>query len=218
VEQLEHVIVDGDTELSANKNINDIAGTPAGTETFLLFDGFRKLALVTNTANSRSAAGGFVVEDFLETLKLMGPAGLNAYDPRSTAFIVDYNTGWAALELPELKTRDVSSVATIENGELTRVWNREVLHSNQMHLKAPSGYERKANSAGKVDVDTAGNNLYGAILAVRFDQWKIAYKRRMTIEVERLARSDSWEIVALMRFGLGYRDTEASAITYYVGV
>jgi len=40
----------------------------------------------------------------------------------------------------------------------------------------------------------------------------------LEVEVTRLARSDSWEIVALMRFGLGYRDTEASAITYNVGV
>lgn len=217
-EILEHVAIDGDTESSANKNINDIAGTPAGTEPFMLTNGFRKLALVTNTANSRSAAGGFVISDFKDTLKLMGAAGLNAADPTKVAFLLDFNTMWAALDLPEIKTRDVFGMATIENGMLKRIYNTEVLNAYQMHRYAPAGYERKANSAGKVDQDTAGNNLYGAILAVRFDQWKQAYKRRMTIETTRIANADSWEIVALVRWGLANRDTEASAITYYVGV
>lgn len=214
-EILEHVAIDGDVETSANKNINDIAGTPAGTEPFMLMDGFRKLALVTNTANSRSAAGGFVVSDFKDTLKLMGTAGLAGADPTKVAFILDYNTMWAAMDLPELKTRDVFSPATIENGFLTRVYNTQVLYALQMHRYSTA---RKANSAGKVDQDTVGNNLYGAILAVRFDQWKQAFKRRMTIETTRIANADAWEIVALVRWGLGYRDQEASAITYYVGV
>ena len=217
-EQFEHVIVDGDVETSASKNINDIAGTPAGNETFLMFDGFRKLPLVTNTGNSRSASGGFVIEDFLNTLKLLGTAGVAGMDPRQTAFIVDYNTYWAALNIPELKTKDVSNTATVEGGVLKSVYGRDVLPSFQMHLLGPTSYERKANTAGKIDLDTAGNNTTGSILAVNFSQWVLAYKRRMTMEVARLARSDSWEIVSLMRFGLAYRDTEASAISYNVGV
>jgi hypothetical protein len=69
-----------------------------------------------------------------------------------------------------------------------------------------------------VDQDTASNNTTGAILAVRFDQWRQAFKRRMTLETTRIANADSWEIVALARLGLAYRDTEASAITYNVGI
>jgi hypothetical protein len=38
------------------------------------------------------------------------------------------------------------------------------------------------------------------------------------METTRIANADSWEIVALMRFGLAYRDSEASAILYNVGV
>src|SRR3990172_5396302 len=69
-EVLEHVIVDGDVETSATKNINSggSSGTIAGTEVFLVANGLRKLALVTNTANSRSAGGGFVVTDYKDTL------------------------------------------------------------------------------------------------------------------------------------------------------
>jgi hypothetical protein len=217
MEILEHVAIDGDTNVSTNTNINDIGGNPAGTEPFLLVDGFRKLPLITNSANSRSAGGAFVVEDFRDTLKLLGAAGVNA-DPTKVSFVIDYNTMWAAMSLPEIKTRDVFSAATLENGVLTRVYNYPVINANQMHRLAPAGYERKADSAGKVNQDTAANNAYGAILAVRFDQWRQAFKRRMTIETTRIANADSWEIVALLRWGMAYRDTEASAITYYVGV
>jgi len=218
-EYLESAVIDGDTETSATKNINDIAGTPASTDYFLVWDGFRKLALVTNTANSRSAAGALVVSDYKDTLKLLGTAGLAGSDPSQVSFIVDFNTHWKALELPEVKTRDVFGPATIENGFLTGIYGYKIVPSFQMHkMSNSSGYERKVNSAGKVDLDTATNDVYGAILAVRFDQWKFAYKRRMTIETTRVPRSDSWEIVGLMRCGLAYRDTEASAISYYVAV
>lgn len=214
-EIMEHVAIDGDTETSANKNINSIDGTPTSTDPYLLLDGFRKLALVTNTANSRSASGSFSLSDFKDTLKLMGTAGLAGSDPTKLAFLLDYNTMWAALDLPEIKTKDVFSAATIENGFLTRVYNTRVLYAYQMHRNAS---DRKANTSGKVATGTPGNNTTGAILAVRFDQWRQAFKRRMTIETTRIANADSWEIVALVRWGMAYRDSEASAITYNVAI
>jgi hypothetical protein len=214
-EILESLVIDGDTETSASKNINDIAGTPAATDYFLSFDGFRKLALVTNTANSASAEGGLDIEDFLDLLKLMGTAGLAGSDPSKVNFIVDGNVYYAMAKLPEVKTKDVNSAATVENGFVTQVYNVGVIPSWQMHRGSTV---RKANTAGKIDLDTVGNNTTGAVLAVRWDQWKMAYKRRMTMEMTRIPNADSWEIVALARLGLGYRDTEASAILYNVGV
>ena len=95
------------------------------------------------------------------------------------------------------------------------MWGYEILPSANMHRMSSV---RKANSAGKIDQDTTTNNAYGAILAVRFDQWKFGFQRRMTLEVDRFAASDTNEIVAMMVCGLIQRDTEASAITYYVGV
>ena len=213
-EYLEHVIIDGDTTADASSNINDIAGTPAGTEAFLLIDGLRHLPLITNTANARSAAGGLEESDYIETAKMMGAAGLYA-DVNKCAFLIDKNTYWKSLELPGIKTRDVNSAATIESGVLTRIWGFPVIASNQMHFISAA---RKSNSAGKVDQDTTTNNLYGSILCVRWDQWKFGWKRRMTLETTRIPRADVTEIVALMRFGLIYRDTEAAAISYYVGV
>jgi hypothetical protein len=215
-EQLEHAVIDGDTTTTAYTNVNDVGNSAAVTagSLFLMLDGLRKLALVTNTANSRSAAGGFVIEDFMATLQLMGTAGLAAADLAKVSFIVDPNVWFAAMNLPEAKTRDVNSAATIENGFLKRAYGVEILPSWFMHYKSTA---RKANSAGKVDQTTVANNAYGSILGVRWDQWKFGYKRQMTMETTRIANADAWEIVAWARLGLTYRDTEASAISYYVG-
>jgi len=217
IEQLVHAIIDGDITTTGSTNINDIGNGSAQTATnlYLLFNGFRKSALVTTTANSRSASGGLTVDDYLETAKLMGAAGINALDVTKVGFLIDANAYWKTIALPEVKTRDVSAAPTIENGRLTGLWGYSLDKSAFMHYKSAA---RKANTAGKVDQTTPANNTTGAILAVRWDQWKLAWKRRMTMEVTRIPRADASEIVALMRVGLGQRDTEASAITYNVGV
>ena len=36
----------------------------------------------------------------------------------------------------------------------------------------------------------------------------------MTVESQRIPESDATQIVALARWGLGYRDTDAAAISY----
>lgn len=224
MEQMEHAIIDGDTATGGTTNINDIAGTPAATNLFLLVDGFRKLGLVTNTANSR-AGGVLTVEDFLETAKLMGVAGIGGADRSKVGFIIDPWTAWKSLELPEVKTKDTYSQPTIEGGVLKELWGYKINTSYFMHYAGvqlgtvtTAAYQLKANSAGKVDQDTEANNIYGAILAVRWDQWALRWKRRMTLEVDRWPESDTNQIVAMTRWGMSYRDTEAAAITYGVTV
>lgn len=217
-EQLEHAIIDGDTATGATTNINDIAGTPAGDEVFLLVNGFRKSPLVTTTANSR-AGGALTISDFLETIKLMGLQGRNAKKKDAVSFITDLSVAWKALELSEVLTRDVFSAPTIENGVLTGIWGYKVYESAFMHFaNQDATYGGKANTAGKVDLDTASNNTTGSILAVRWDQWQMGIKRRLTIETQRIPQADATQIVALMRWGLTQRDTEASAISYGITV
>jgi len=212
-EYLEHVIVDGDTTDGSTTNINDVGGDPAGTEAFLLIDGLRHLALYTNSANRR-AGGALSDEDFLETAKMLGVAGINA-DITKCAFVIDKNVYWKALALAQLKTKDVSSAATIEGGVFNRIYGFPVIVSNQMCFMSAA---RLSNSSGWVNQDTTTDNLYGSILAVRWDQWKFGWKRRMTLETTRVPRADYTEIVALMRFGLVYRDTEAAALSYGITV
>lgn len=214
-EQMEHVVIDGDTTTTTLTNINDSAGTPGGTESFLLVDGFRKLALVTNTANSRSASGSLADTDYLETAWMLGTAGIGGADVAKVTLIVDPSTYKKSLQLATLKTKDVWTQATMEGGKLTGVWGYEVKPSWQMHRGSAT---RLAQSNGYLDIDTTTNNAYGAILAVRWDQWLFGWRRQMTMETTRIANADTTEIVAMARFGLVYRDTEASAITYCVGV
>ena len=217
-EVLEHIMIDGDTATGATTNINDIGGTPAGTEAFLAFNGFRKSCLVTTTANSRDG-GVLAITDFLETLKLMGLAGRNALDQSRVGFIVDLWTHWKALELAQVATRDVYSAPTIENGMLTNIYGHDVTRTANMHrANQDATYGLKANSAGKIDLDTASNNTTGSILAVRWDQWRLGYKRRWTFETERHALADATVIVASSRVGMVQRDTEASAISYNLTV
>ena len=214
-QSLEIAIIDGDTATGATTNINNIGGTPTATDLYLLLDGFRKSPLVTTTANSRSAGGALADTDFLETLKLMGVAGLNAADSGAVSFIVDANVNWKIMALTSVKTRDVFTQATLENGMLKGIWGYPVNVSYYMHA---SSAVLKANTAGKVDQNTVGNNTTGSILAVRWDQWLLGYKRRMSIEVQRFPEADANQIVAIARVGLAQRDTEASAISYNVGV
>jgi hypothetical protein len=217
-EQLEHAIIDGDTVPTASTNINHIGGTPSTTlvPVYMLVEGFRKSPLVTTTANSRSA-GTLAVEDYLETVKLMGLAGRNAIQKDKISFITDLWTAWKTLELAEIKTRDTFVAPTIENGVLTNIWGYSVYASAFMHYaNQDSTYGLKANTAGKIDLTTPANNTTGAILAVRWDQWQFGIKRRMTVETQRIPQADATQIVALMRFGLTQRDTEASAISYNV--
>ena len=215
-EILEHLVIDGDTDTTATTNINNIGGTPAATAVYLVMNGFRKLALITNTANSRSA-GTLAIEDYLETLKLMGLGGKNAADRNAVSFITDMHTYWKSFELAELKTRDVFAQPTIENGQLTSVYGRDLIASPNMHrANQDATYGLKANTAGKVDLNTASNNTTGSILAVRWDQWRFGYKRMMNFEIQREPLSDSTLIVVNMRVGMINRDNEASAISYNV--
>jgi hypothetical protein len=145
----------------------------------------------------------------------MGGAGINALDRSKVSFIIDPLTHYKSLELADVKTRDVFGSPTIEGGQLTGIYGYDIDVSGSM-CKASA--TRQSNSAGKVDVDTTTNNTKGSILAVRWDQWQFGYRRMMTVETERVAAADAWQIVALLRAGLIQRDTEASAISYNLTV
>lgn len=225
-EQMEYAIIDGDTATTASTNINDIAGTPASTDLFLMTNGFRCLAIRLNSGANCRAGGTLSVEDYLETLKLMGTAGGNAVDFNAVDFIIDPWVHWKTLELAEIKTRDSYAAPTLERGVLANIWGHAVHVSHFMCYAGVSlgtvttaAYKLKSQTAdGKVDQDTEGDNVSGTLLAVRWDQWRLGWKRRMTIETTRIARADTTEIVAMLRWGLIYRDSEASAATYGISV
>ena len=126
-----------------------------------------------------------------------------------------HNAVVEALQLAQVSTRDVFSAPTIESGKLTSIFGADVIATANMHrANQDATYGLKANASGKVDLTTASNNTTGAILAVRWDQWRIGYKRRWKFETERNILSDSTTVVMSSRVGMVYRDTEAAAISY----
>jgi HK97 family phage major capsid protein len=211
-EHLESLVLDGDTVLTAATNINNggTGDTPVTNAFYTTFDGMRKLALVTNSANSRAGAA-LADTDFINTAKLMGPAGTYALDRSKVSFVIDANLHWLTLTLASLKTRDLNSNPTIENGELTRIYGYDVKSNAHMHKASAN---RTTNAVGKIDQVTPANNTKSSILAVRWDQWVFGWKRRMKMETTRIPRADATEIVVTMRLDLIPRDNEAAAITY----
>jgi hypothetical protein len=222
-EVLENILINGDTTDANTTNINDIAGDPAGDEAFLIADGFRHLPLATNTDNLHDVST-LGIDDFKTVLSKMGTGGQNAFaDPSKVSFILDVNTYVKALELTELKTQDVyGNDMTLRTGKLPPIYGVDTIMSTQMHKVITSAGEvangGKANNAGKIDQDTLENNAYGAILAVRWDQWRMGYRRMMEFETTRIARADVTELVSLAEIGVVYRDTEASALGYNVAL
>jgi hypothetical protein len=87
----------------------------------------------------------------------------------------------------------------------------EVIVTEAMHRASAN---RLANAVGKVDQTTPANNTKSAIVGVRWDQWRMAFKRRMTMEVSRYPESDANQITCLMRVKLHARDTEGSSVSY----
>lgn len=211
-EQIEYILLNGDTDTSATTNINTIDGTPAGGTTkpsYLLLDGLMKLALVTNTAQTFNAGGALAETTFLNLLPLLGPSGKYASDPDKILFVIDNFVYFAALNLAALKTQDVFPSATIVEGVLRKIWGTELLRSAQLG---------KANTAGKVATGTPANNTTGRIVLVRPDQWAARWKRQIEIFTEFKPRSDSTVLTAHMRWGLGYRANDAAAIARNVSV
>ena len=215
-EYLESAIIDGDNVATTGTNINFMTSTTVqSAQHWMIFDGFRVSGLVTTTANSRSAGGSLDVTDYLNTVKLMGTSGINALDRSKVSFIVDPSTSYATAALPEVLTKDVYSRATMEGGLVTELFGYPVITSANICRQST---KRLSMATGKIDDQTEGNNLYGSIVAVRWDQWRFGYQRRATIETFRWPGADTNEIYMQMSCGLIQRDTEAAAITFYVGV
>jgi 2'-5' RNA ligase len=212
-EQMEMIFINGDVVLTATTNINFINGTPAAAPSrpsYTLLDGLLKLALVTNTANSRDAGGTLTEADYLALLPLLGLNGKLASDLEKCLFLVDNLTYFASLNIPSVKTKDVNSAATIEGGVLARMFGIDIFRSGQIQL---------ANSAGKVPLTAgASTGTLGRIALARPDQWASRWKRKMEMFTTYYPRSDTTQVVAHLRWGIAYRDSEAVAVSYDVPV
>ena len=169
-EQLDEILISGDTETGAT-NISDYGDGAISTSWHLLLvDGLRDYAL--NNSNTADC-GVLTVEDFITVRKLLGTQGAFALDPNKLKWILDLGVYWKMLQLSEVLTRDKNPGATIENGELTRIWGSDVVTSDKYGLTDSSGHIH----------NTAGNNTVGSFLCVRPDRWFIGMGRNVEMSV-----------------------------------
>lgn len=205
---LDELLISGHTETGAT-NISDYANGAISTYWRLLtFNGLRYHALVDGSGANARDGGGITAEDFLDTKKLMGTNGKYALQPSKVAWIPDLLVYYQMQALGELLTRDKHIPATIEDGEVTKVFGSPVV---------PSEDYGATNSSGYIHNTTSGNTL-GSMLCVRPDQGAIGFSRRMMMETGRIRRADAYEIVGHMEADFDLTSYDFCAISYNLTV
>lgn len=201
---IDNVLLNGDTETGATGNVNLVDSTPPSTSKYLAFNGIRKLALVTNTANSTSGSGLAPTLAQIRTARFL-LARAYAANPNNLAIIVPTETYAKLLGLTEFLTMDViGNQATILTGQIGAIDGIPVLQSNEFPL---------VNTAGKVS-DTSGNNTLGSLAIVYKPGWYVGYRRRVNASVDFLPYFDSYQMTATVRLGFINRDTDVASVLY----
>ena len=210
---VDNVILNGDTTTTASTNINDIAGTPAATDKFLIFNGLLKNALVTGAATqSTNASNSAPTLAMIRLLRSKLYSTLNAYGlrPDDLVMFVDPYTWFKMLSIDEINSwLNNGRNATVNNGMLPNIDGIPVWPSQEMGL---------ANSAGKIDLDVTTNNTYGRIVMAAKTGWTIGYRRQVTTNVDYLSYYDSYQMTATLRVALINKDGYASSAAFGINV
>lgn len=204
---IEHVMIMGDTETGGTGNINSDDGAPTAGTKWLALNGFKKLALVTNTANARDGST-LAADDYNSTRKLLGVNGL---DPKSLVHLVDTDTYFTTVPLDEVETVDKFGQpdATILTGDVEMIYGSPLMPSDQIGL---------TEADGKIGVVTPANNTKGSITTVAAPRWTVGWKRKVVPEVMRWPGADATEIVMHVRWGMASADNDAAAVSYNITV
>lgn len=193
------LVHNGDTTNAATGNINLDDADPADTKHYLALDGIRHAALVDNTNNATDAAGA-ITSALLhgQRGKMIDTANLvdwgHPVNPDDLVHIADPATADAMALLDDFRTVDkYGSNATVFNGELGQALGVRVISS----IAAP-----KTEADGKVST-TSANNTKGQVTTFNRRGFKVGWRRRVTVESERLPGTDQTRLVYSLRMGLG---------------
>jgi HK97 family phage major capsid protein len=203
-EVIDDVLLNGDT--SAANGINSdgatITSTTPGKAHWLVgFDGLLHLPLVDNTAQANNLNGSVTAAAYNQALKLLGKYGVRNNE---AVFITDVNTYLSSLALDEVETVDkLGPAATILTGQLGVVYGHPLIVSEQMRL---------ADTDGKVTDGSTGTT--GRILAVNRSQWRVGFRRELSIETERDIQKRQNVMVVSMRIALSERTGARSTATH----
>ena len=204
-EVIDDVILNGDTTLQDNINADgaNITANTAGSGHFLIgFDGLLHLPLVDNDdmANNHNAA---VSADMFNEIR--GKLGKYGVRPSDLAYITDVGTFIKSLTVDNFRTLDkFGPQATVLTGQLGAVEGIPVIVSEQMRL---------ADADGKVT--SGGNaNTKGRLLIVNRSQWRVGFKRELTIETVRDAQKRQNIMVVSFRIALQERSGSRASATH----
>lgn len=204
-EVIDDVLLNGDTTALNNINADGttIATTTAGKAQWLIgFDGLLHLPLVDNTDQGNSLNGNVTAATYNSALKLIGKYGVR---PTESPFIVDVNTYLASLAIDEVETVDkLGPKASLLTGQLGVLYGHPVIVSEQMRL---------ADTDGKV-TDAGNVTNTGRILVVNRGQWRIGFRRELSIETERDIQKRQNVMVVSMRVAFDERSGDRSTATH----
>ena len=203
-EVIDDVLLNGDTTTTNNINADGatIATTDAGKGHWLLgFDGLLHLPLVDNTSQANNLAGAVSDDMFNEIRAKLGKYGVR---PSEVVYLTDVNTFIRSLSVANFRTLDkFGPQATVLTGQLGAVEGIPVIVSEQMLLTAADG---------KVTDGTAGT--VGRLLILNRSQWRVGFKRELTIETVRDPQKRQNIMVVSFRIALQERSGTRSTATH----
>jgi hypothetical protein len=204
-EVIDDVLLNADTTVTNGINSDGatISSTTAAKAHWLLgFDGIIHLPLVDNTAmrNDHNAA---VSDDmFNKARSLLGKYGVR---PSELVYVMDINTFIRSLSVANFRTLDkFGPQATVLTGQLGAVEGIPVIVSEQM---------KRADTDGKV-TDSGNVTQTGRVLLFNTSQWRVGFKRELTIETVRDAQKRQNIMVLSFRIALQERSGTRSTATH----
>ena len=204
-EVIDDVILNGDTTTvnGINSDGATISTTDAGKAQWLLgFDGLLHLPLVDNTSQANNLNGAITAGAYNQALRLLGKYGVRNHE---AVFITDVNTFLASLAMDEVETVDkLGPSASVLTGQLGVVYGHPLIVSEQMRL---------ADTDGKV-TDAGNGTDTGRVLAVNRSQWRVGFRREISIETERDIQKRQNLMVVSMRIAFDERTGSRSAATH----
>lgn len=220
---VDDTIVNGDTATTASTNINLIDGTPTAGTSYLAFNGLRKFALVTNTAQSIDAAGTPTLALFRKLRFTLGKQ--YAVDLANLVMVVDPSTYAKMLNMPEFLTWQNMGMAgsnvtgLLPNGSGDTVADKPMpvgfIDGMPVYVSAQIGL---ANTSGKIST-TGSNNTTGTAVLFHRTRWYVGYRRDIQLDVYNLPYfSDTQQMIAYVRLGLTNFDTGSAAVLYDINV
>jgi hypothetical protein len=202
-------IYNGDATNAGTGNINLDDADPADTKHYLAFDGIRHAWLVDNSNNETNHAGAALTYNALVRLRklMIDTTYLQHWghptSPEDVVYVAEPDTSDEIALLDETLTVDkYAAGAMVVAGEITRIGRHPLISS-----MAAS----KTEADGKVST-TAANNTLGQVSTFNRRAFKVGWRRRVKVEVERLPATDQTRLVHSLRIGLGrYSPTGAAS-------